>query len=87
MMSYLTQLYHDIRPEVYTAKRMKAEFERAGTLAEFSPDLFERTVQAVTIEKDASVSIVLINGQIIRKELRKSMPCSRKCLIAFLATP
>lgn len=48
--------------------RLKADFEKSSPLSAFSMDLFEKTVSAVLIDKQGSVSIKLKNGNIIGKE-------------------
>lgn len=63
-----TLAYRDIDSVPYIDLKMKADFEKSGPLSVFSPDLFNRTVQEILFGPDGTVSIMLINQQIIRKE-------------------
>lgn len=60
--------YKNIGNEVYVIRRMKADFEKSGLLSDFSADLVSRTVKSITLNEDMTVSVELLNGQIIRKE-------------------
>ena len=68
MMAYVAQRYNDLDSVWYAIKRLKAEFERAEPLEEFSAKLFNDAVQEIRMYGDTTISIVLINGQIIGKE-------------------
>lgn len=59
--------YADIDSAPYTAHRLKATLSNTEPLSTFSLPLFERTVQAIHIDKNGTVSITLINNQTIRK--------------------
>jgi len=48
--------------------RLKADFEKSNPLSAFSMELFEKTVSAVLIDKQGSVSLMLKDGNIIREE-------------------
>ncbi len=60
--------YGDIDSTPYTAKRLKAEFERSDTLSGFSAELVDRTVKSIQLDADGNVDIILLNDQRIRKE-------------------
>lgn len=60
--------YADIDSAPYTAHRLKATFANAEPLSAFSLPLFKRTVQAIHLEKDGTVSIKLMNNQLVGKD-------------------
>lgn len=49
--------------------RLKADFEKSSPLSAFNAELFDRTVSAITIDKDKKVRLKLKNDKIIWKEL------------------
>lgn len=49
--------------------RLKADFEKSSPLSVFNKELFDRTVSAITIDKDKKVCLKLKNNKIIRKEM------------------
>ncbi len=49
--------------------RLKADFEKSSPLSAFNTRLFDRTVSAITIDKDKKVYLKLKNNKIIRKEI------------------
>lgn len=49
--------------------RLKADFEKSSPLSAFTAELFDRTVSAITIDKDKKVCLKLKNNKIIRKEM------------------
>lgn len=49
--------------------RLKADFEKSSPLSAFNKELFDRTVSAITIDKDKKVCLKLKNNKIIRKEM------------------
>lgn len=49
--------------------RLKADFEKSSPLSAFNAELFDRTVSAITIDKDKKVCLKLKNNKIIRKEM------------------
>ncbi len=49
--------------------RLKADFEKSSPLSAFNTRLFDRTVSAITIDKDKKVYLKLKNNKIIRKEM------------------
>ena len=68
MIECVSMKYADIDSALYTAHRLKAAFASAEPLSAFSLPLFKRTVQAIILEKDGTVSIRLINGQMVGKD-------------------
>ena len=48
--------------------RLKADFEKSSPLSAYSTELFIRTVTAVLLAKDGTVSLLLKNGNLIGKE-------------------
>ncbi len=69
MLRCLSLKYQSIDHHAYTIQKMKADFEKSGPLSSFSPDLVARTVQSVTINSDGTIRLMLINNQIIGKEM------------------
>ena len=59
--------YEQIKSKAHITQRLKAEFERSGLLSDFYIDLFEKTVSAIRMNIDGEISLVLKNGNIIRK--------------------
>ena len=68
MMECVSLKYADIDSAPYTAHRLKAALADAEPLSIFSLSLFKRTVQAIHLEKDGTVSIKLMNDQTVRKD-------------------
>ncbi len=68
MMECVSLKYADIPSDKYISKRLKADFEKSGSLSSFHADLCKRTVKSVHITADGTVSLALINDQIIGKE-------------------
>lgn len=68
MMRCVSLKYNAIDSASCIAKKLKADFENAKPLSAFSMDLFKKTVQSITLETNATVRIILINNQEIRKE-------------------
>lgn len=68
MMDCVSLKYADIDSAPYTAHRLKAAFANAEPLSVFSLPLFKRTVQAIHLEKDGTVSIKLMNNQLVGKD-------------------
>lgn len=60
--------YRNIESHKYISEKLKADFANASPLSAFSMDLFSRTVKAIKLGTDGSVSIILINDQQIGKE-------------------
>ena len=69
MLQCLSLKYMNIDDEYFIAKRMKTDFERTNPLTDFSAELTARTVKAITLNADGTVRLMLINNQIIGKEL------------------
>ena len=70
--------YGDIDNEVYTAKRLKADFANASPLSDFSTELFNRTVSELRLCENGSVILTLTNGQRIGKEQSDGSDRDRK---------
>lgn len=68
MMECVSLKYADIDSAPYTAHRLKAVLADAEPLSVFSLPLFKRTVQAIHLEKDGTVSIKLMNDQTVGKD-------------------
>lgn len=68
MLECVSLKYRKIDSQKYISKRLKADFANASPLINFSMDLFNRTVKAITFSDDGEVNIILINGQQIGKE-------------------
>lgn len=54
----------------YIIQRLKADFEKSGPLSFFDRTLFDRTVSAVILHSDGTVSLILKNGQQTGKECK-----------------
>lgn len=65
MLRRVSLRYEEIPQEKYITKQLRAEFANAIPLSSFSPELFNRAAEEITINDDEKVSIRLINGQII----------------------
>jgi hypothetical protein len=68
MIECVSLKYADIDSAPYTAHRLKAALADAEPLSVFSLPLFKRTVQEIHLSKNGTVSIRLINDQIIGKD-------------------
>lgn len=68
MLQYVTLQYSEIPNDTYNYRRLKLIFEQASPVASFSAELVDKAVQKIRLHTDGTVSIVLINGQEIRKE-------------------
>ena len=68
MLECASLRYADIDSAPYIAHRLKAVFANAELLSTFSLPLFKRTVQAVHLGKDGTVSIKMINDQMVGKD-------------------
>ena len=68
MLECVSLKYADIDSAPYIAHRLKATLADAEPLSAFSLVLFKRTVRAVHLAKDGTVTITLLNNQAIRKE-------------------
>lgn len=61
--------YDECKSVRHITERLKADFEQSSPLSAFNTRLFDRTVSAITIDKDKKVCLKLKNNKIIRKEL------------------
>jgi hypothetical protein len=68
MLERASLKFQSIDSKPYIAKRLRADLERSGLLSDFSKELFDRTVKGILLDADGTVSIQLINDQIIGKE-------------------
>lgn len=68
MLECVSLKYTDIDSAPYKAHRLKATLADTEPLSAFSLVLFKRTVRAVHLAKDGTVTITLLNNQAIRKE-------------------
>ena len=64
-----TKKYDAYKGVRHITDRLKADFEQSSPLSAFNTRLFDRTVTAITIDKDKKVCLKLKNNKIIRKEL------------------
>lgn len=60
----IRQKYHDLDPNIYTTKKLQADFERASTTD--YKQLISRTVREIILYTDRTTGLVLLNGQLIR---------------------
>ena len=68
MLECASLRYADIDSTPYIAHRLKATLADAEPLSVFSLALFKRTVQAIHLGKDGTVSIKVINDQMVGKD-------------------
>ena len=68
MIECVSLKYADIDSAPYTTHRLKATLADAEPLSAFSLPLFKRTVQTIFLERDGTVSIKLINDQMVGKD-------------------
>ena len=68
MFECVSLKYADIDSAPHIDQRLKAELANAGPLSNFSMAIFKRAVKEIHLEKDGTVSIKLINGQMVRKD-------------------
>lgn len=64
-----TKKYDAYKGVRHITDRLKADFEKSSPLSAFNAELFDRTVSAITIDKDKKVCLKLKNNKIIRKEM------------------
>lgn len=60
--------YADLDSGSYISEQIKAEFEKAESSNKIALPLLMRTTQAIQLNTDAEISLLLKNSQIIRKE-------------------
>lgn len=58
--------YDECKSVRHITERLKADFEQSSPLSAFNAELFDRTVTAITIDKDKKVCLKLKNNKIIR---------------------
>ena len=68
MFECVSVKYGNIDSQKYISEKLKADFANASPLIHFSMELFSRTVKAIKLSTDGTVSIVLMNDQQIGKE-------------------
>lgn len=66
MMECISQKYKDLDEEAHIARKLQADFDRADT--EDYKKTLNRTVSEIILYTDLTVGIILLNGQLIRKE-------------------
>ena len=66
MMECISQKYKDLDEEAHTARKLQADFDRADS--EDYKKTLNRTVSEIILYTDLTVGIILLNGQLIRKE-------------------
>lgn len=69
MLQCISQRYKEINPAPYTARKLISVLTESEPLTAFHAELIGRTVNAVILNTDRSVSLILTNNQIIGKEL------------------
>lgn len=60
--------YDNYKSVKHITDRLKADFEQSSPLSSYSPELFDRTVDAVIIKSNKVVSLKLKNNTIVGKE-------------------
>lgn len=60
--------YADLNSGSYISEQIKSEFENSEQLTEISLPLLMKTTQAIQLNKDSEISLILKNNQIIGKE-------------------
>ena len=68
MLEAVSQKYKDIDSAAYTTQRLIAELKNAEPITAFTPELLDKVVQAIILNKNKTIELILINNQIIRKE-------------------
>lgn len=66
MMECISQKYADLDADTHIARKLQADFDRANT--EDYKKTLNRTVSEIILYTDLTVGIILLNGQLIRKE-------------------
>lgn len=66
LLQQASQKYRLLEESGYKDQRLKDMFTDVGILDSFPEELFERAADAVLLEEDGTVGIILINGQEIR---------------------
>lgn len=60
--------YREIEDTAYLTEALKADLEQSGPLSAYSEALTSRCVKAILLQADATVRLMLVNGQTIGKE-------------------
>ena len=60
--------YDNYKSVRHITDRLKADFEQSSPLSSYSPELFDRTVDAVILKSNKTVSLKLKNNIIVGKE-------------------
>ena len=60
--------YREIEDTAYLTEALKAELEQSSPLSAYSEALTRRCVRAIHLQADATVRLMLVNGQTIGKE-------------------
>ena len=68
--------YEKEKSQKHITDRLKADFEKSSPLSVFDAEFFSKTVTAVLLTKNGSVSLLLKNGNIIGKEKNKDVNAS-----------
>ena len=68
MLEAVSQKYKDIDSAAYTTQRLIAELKNAEPITAFTPELLDKVVQSIILNKNKTIELILINNQIIRKE-------------------
>lgn len=68
MLARVSLQYQSIAPEHSIIKQLRADFANADPLSAFSAESFNKIVKTICVEKNGSISIILINNQQIRKD-------------------
>ena len=68
--------YAKEKSQKHITDRLKADFEKSSPLSVFDAEFFSKTVTAVLLTKNGSVSLLLKNGNIIGKEKNKDVNAS-----------
>ena len=60
--------YREIEDTAYLTEALKADLEQSGPLSAYSEALTSHCVKAILLQADATVRLMLVNGQTIGKE-------------------
>lgn len=60
--------YQSISNETYVASKLQDTLQQWDVLKDFAPELINKVVKQIRLAENGSISIILINGQEIRKE-------------------
>lgn len=66
MLKYISQKYKEIDARGSITQRLRDTFGKFQYLNEFSPELFESTVDEIKLYADSTIGIILTNKQEIR---------------------